>query len=162
MTSAQNYCPKFWICYALRNSPLNAYTDANGIEHDRNEVFFQKIPNTLYVITEIMSKMRLNKGHYTNSAEFPPSYNTYRLWRHFSDCFSPPSRPFFLLEICSDIPSCNTQCTSKIVKGPIETPFYTLHDCVSMGGCLYHSTRHHMFIMHQIPLVLHGVLASPF
>ena len=37
-----------------------------------------------YMFTQnILIKSHLNKDHYTNSAEFPPDYNTYRPWRHF-------------------------------------------------------------------------------
>ena len=41
----------------------------------------------------------MNKGHYTNSAEFPPSYNTYQLWRHFFRLPFAPFPSFFSLEI---------------------------------------------------------------
>ena len=46
----------------------------------------------------------------------------------FSDCFSPPKRPFFSLKICSDISSCNKQGTLKPdffnwSREPFKTPF---------------------------------------
>ena len=77
---------------------------------------------------KIVSKSHLNKGHYTNSAEFPPESNTYRLWRHFFRLLFPFKRPLFSLKICSDMPSSNTQGTSwpdfrNWSRGLFKTPF---------------------------------------
>ena len=97
--------------------------DDNGVKLTAMKCPFEWYQVWYMFTQKIVSKSHLNKGHYTNSAEFPPYYNTYRPWRHF---------------------------------------LRLLFGCVSMGGRSCQSTRRNMFIMHQVLLVLHAVLASPF
>ena len=85
--SAQSYRQKWWIYYALRNSAFNACNtlrgDNNGVKLTAMKCPFEWYQVWYMFTQKIVSKSHLNKGHYTNSAEFPPDYNTYRLWRHF-------------------------------------------------------------------------------
>ena len=126
MPSSPSYRQKWWIYYALRNSAFDACStfcaDDNGSKLTALKCPFEWYQVWYMFTQKIVSKSHLNKGHYTNSAEFPPYYNTFRPWRHF---------------------------------------LRLLFGCVSMGGRSCQSTRRNMFIMHQVLLVLHAVLASP-
>ena len=106
------------------------------------QVPFRMIPSMVYVYhRKIVSKSHLNKDHYTNSAEFPPEPNTFRLWRHFfQTAFRPLNVPFFFLEkFAVTCRVSNTQGTSwpdfwNWSRGPFKTPF-----------CPIHLFLHHMF-----------------
>ena len=87
MPSSQSYRQKWWIYYALRNSAFDACStfcaDDNGVKLTALKCPFEWYQVWYMFTQKIVSKSHLNKGHYTNSAEFPPYYNTFRPWRHF-------------------------------------------------------------------------------